>query len=124
MNLILQPEGSYLCGQTCVAMIAGVTLEKSIAIFGKRSGTSTKDVVRALRALGVDCGDGLILARTHKRPPLCMAVLHFDGIWQTHWTIWNGDHFVDPSIGLVAEYGEGVRVTSYLPIFRTEETKT
>jgi hypothetical protein len=37
---IQQPEGSSLCGQTCVAMIAGITLEESIGAFGgKKRGT-------------------------------------------------------------------------------------
>jgi hypothetical protein len=115
---IQQPEGSSLCGQTCVAMIAGVTLEESIEAFGgKRSGTRTKDVVIALRKLGIN---------GQCYPDTCIVKLHFDGQKNTHWTIWHEGKFYDPEayhnfflnefMG-GNKYWEGVRQTSYLPIF-------
>lgn len=121
MELIMQPPGSWLCGQTCVAMIAGITLEQSIRIFGKRSGTTTKQVIRALRETGIECGDILIRARNHERPAFCMAVVHFRGERYTHWTIWKNGRYYDPAIGIIDEYPEDAWVTSYLPIYDKEE---
>jgi hypothetical protein len=125
INWIQQPEGSSLCGQTCVAMIAGITLEESIEVFGKRSATRTKDLVAALRKLGIDCGDppltrikGTMLTRT------CIVKLHFDYQTHTHWTLWHNGQFYDPDFTgqytlncYKGKYPKGVRQTSYLPIF-------
>ena len=55
MNLIFQPPGSSLCGQCCVAMAAGISLEESIKVFGHRHATRTKEVAQALNALGIQC---------------------------------------------------------------------
>jgi hypothetical protein len=50
-----QPKGSSLCGQTCVAMYLGITLEESVFWFnGKRSGTRTSQLCYVLRHQGVD----------------------------------------------------------------------
>lgn len=117
MNLVLQPEGSWLCGQACVAMVAGITLEQSIFTFGKRSGTSTKDVVNALKKLGIKCGEKLLLAKSNDRPRFCMCVLHFKNAKSTHWTIWNEEYFIDPAIGYVYDYSDDIWITSYLPIY-------
>jgi hypothetical protein len=123
---IFQPPGSSLCGQTCVAMIAGVSLKESIDVFsGKRGGTRTKDVVAALRKLGINCGDQpLTRYRGDCLPDTCIAKLHFDHQKQTHWVVWHEGIFYDPSIdgdfilnAIKNKYPEGVRLTSYLPIF-------
>lgn len=120
MNLVLQPHGSWLCGQACVAMIAGITLGQSISVFGKRSGTSTKEVISALKKLGIKCGDKLISAKSNERPSVCMCVLHFKNAKSTHWTIWNKKYFMDPAIGYVENYSDGIWATSYLPIYIDE----
>ena len=52
LSHIRQPEGSNLCGQACVAMLAGVTLAEAIRATGTRGRTSTRHVTHALRALG------------------------------------------------------------------------
>jgi hypothetical protein len=121
-----QPEGSSLCGQTCVAMIAGITLEESIAAFGgKRSGTRTKDLVAALRKLGIDCGDPpLARIKYQCYPDTCIVKLHFDNKTHTHWTLWHNGRYYDPDFTgqytlncYKGKYPEGVRATSYLPIY-------
>jgi hypothetical protein len=121
-----QPEGSSLCGQTCVAMLAGVTLEESIKSFGgKRGGTRTKELVNAIRKLGINCGDPpLVRINGQCYPDTCIVKLHFDDQTHTHWTLWHNGQFYDPSyIGQYTlycykgKYPEGIRPTSYLPIF-------
>lgn len=117
MIFMLQPKNSCLCGQTCVAMIAEISLEESIFVFGKRSGTTTKNVINALRKLGISCGDRLLFAKKHEKPDVCMCVLHYKDCKSTHWTIWDGDYYLDPAYGVLEKYGEGFRITSYLPIY-------
>jgi hypothetical protein len=133
INHIFQPPGSSLCGQTCVAMIAGITLDDSIEAFGgKKGGTRTKDVVAALQKLGINCGD----------PPLtrfngdcftsdtCIVKLRFEESNHSHWTLWHEGRYYDPDEYAAYimnkslngnKYWEGVRPTSYLPIFMSEE---
>lgn len=101
-------------------MIAGISLDESIRIFGKRSGTSTKDVIQALRAAGVDCDDGVCrLRRGETLPDFCMAVVHVVGANRTHWTIWRDGLFYDPDLGIYDEYPPVGRITSYLTIHST-----
>jgi hypothetical protein len=126
---IQQPEGSSLCGQTCVAMIAGITLEESIEAFGgKRGATRTTDLVNALRKLGINCGDPpLVRIKGQLYPDTCIVKLHFNDRKNTHWTVWHKGKFYDPEAHLMVhlelldgnEYHPvlGVRQTSYLPIF-------
>jgi len=92
-------------------MIAGISLDESIAAFGRK--------------LGIECGD----------PPLiridgncfisdtCIVKLHFDWISKTHWTVWHEGRYYDPSrvlaeqLANMGRYPDGVRATSYLPIY-------
>ena len=93
MKLINQPEHSSTCGQACVAMIAGITLDGSIKLFQSKSLTRTKQIVKVLHQLGFKCKDKL--ERFGSR-----FILHTDGIYLfklthnnkkgSHWVIWNG----------------------------------
>lgn len=122
-TLMLQPDGSSLCGQTCVAMAAGVSLDRAVEAVGhsKFRGTSTAEIVRGLRALGVPCAEKL------KRMARVKPVLPKRGIvaihrpngtkrperW--HWMLtWDGTVF-DPG-GRWPEGYQGWRITSYLEI--------
>jgi len=118
MKLIRQPEGSSLCGQACVATIAGVSLAESIAAFGTKGKTGTKQVVKALQSLGIKCGDRLVkLTKENRKPHVCIVKLHFDGYKFTHWTVYNKGLYLDPDFGTLKEYPSGVRETSYLPVY-------
>ena len=120
MKHISQPPGSNLCGQACVAMIAGVTLEKSIAVFGKRGETETREVIAALRKLGIKCGGKLQRMKKGVTPtPCCIMVLHYDGVpirhW--HWIVYYGGLYYDPAESIGIAYKAGVRITSYLSVY-------
>jgi hypothetical protein len=101
-------------------MIAGISLDASIAIFGTRGATTTQMVISALRKLGIHSGDRLVrMMKQQDKPPLCMVVLHFSDAKHTHWTVYKRGMFYDPTIGVVREYPDEVRQTSYLPIYTT-----
>lgn len=55
MNItpLKQPPRSRLCGQTCVAMLAGISLAESVKIFGHRHGTKVTDLHQALKTLHI-----------------------------------------------------------------------
>lgn len=55
MELVQQPKGSSLCGQACVATIAGVDLDTSVAkaFGGKKGRTTARDLQHALDYFGL-----------------------------------------------------------------------
>lgn len=48
MRHIQQPEGSSLCGHSCIAMALGLTLDQAIELIGHRKGVRNHEVIRAL----------------------------------------------------------------------------
>jgi len=130
MKLVMQPTDFSLCGQACVATIAGVSLEESIKAFGTRGGTHSRHVIKACKQLGISCGDKLIrLRKGTKKPDLCMVMFHFGDRINTHWVVFvrtkniygeNIEAYLDPSHGLHFGYPKSeidIRETSFLPIF-------
>lgn len=118
MKLVRQPENSSLCGQACVATIAGVSLEESIQAFrGTKGGTRTKQVIDALNKLGVKCGDKLVRIKGNNKPLCCIVKQHFDDTKVTHWVVYYHGRYLDPDIGIYRDYVKGMRETSFLPIF-------
>lgn len=120
INKIIIYQGHNQCGQACVAMIAGITLKKSIEIVGKRRSTTTKDITIALNTLGFKCVHRLI--RFCKKNPLPINALlkiklpyHKRDNW--HWVVkWNNAIF-DPARGriLLDEFLHG-KIMSFIPI--------
>lgn len=124
MKLVMQPSGSYLCGQACVAMIAEISLDDSISVFGKHGETPTRDVIAALRKLRISCGNKLTrMKKGISLPPCCILVLHFDGvpihIW--HWVVYYNGLYYDPGEGIGIGYKDETRITSYLPVCLDEK---
>ena len=108
MRLLLQPKGSNLCGQTCVAMIAGISLEEAILAVGKRGLTTTKDIAQALRKLGFGCADRVTRYNGRLGSELCLCVVE-----SKHWVVYKDGLFYDPAFGILFWMP---RVTSYLNI--------
>lgn len=52
INYIKQPT-EYLCGQACVAMLAGVTVEEVVSVMKNDKGTGKKDIEKALNYYGI-----------------------------------------------------------------------
>lgn len=120
-----QPDNSSLCGQTCVAMLAGIPLEDSIKVFGSRGRTRTKQVAAALRSMGFECDDKLqrltANVRATERPNLALIKLQVQQGGRTwgHWAILADGQYYDPSLGIVDSYAwPEIKITAFLPIRR------
>lgn len=118
---LVQPDGSEVCGQTCVAMAAGVSLPKAVEIVGHDRGTTTREIVRALRTLGVPCADRLHrLSRIRPTLPKRAIVAIYrpkedDRRERAHWMLqWDGTMY-DPGNAWPDRY-QNWRITSYLEI--------
>lgn len=76
MNVIIQPEDG-LCGQACVAMLAGVTIAEVISVMDCREWQATMGrVISALNYYGIDHTD--IIVYTEGRPavlPKCCIMM-------------------------------------------------
>jgi hypothetical protein len=123
-KLIIQPTGSLVCGQACVAMLLGWSLAEACAIFKHEKGTRTRDLVRVLRVFGVECPDKLItISRQNPIPERCiMKVSPPTGTrpWWSHWTLRFDGVTYDPSTGrsysIDIAADPNVRVRSFLPV--------
>lgn len=125
MRLVRQPDGSSLCGQCCVAMAAGVSLDRAIEVVGheKLAGTTTRDVVNALRHLGVPCADKLKRVSRSKPhlPKRGIIVIHrpkseYIRTDRWHWMLtWDGTMY-DPGGAWPDRYKDW-RITSFLDIY-------
>lgn len=123
IRALLQPPDSSLCGQTCVAMAAGVSLAEAIKAVGhdKTRGTTTAEVVRGLRALGLSCANrAKPVGRVRQVLPTrgLVAIHRPEGTKKPtrwHWLLtWDGRMY-DPA-GRWPHY-EGWRITSALEIY-------
>lgn len=109
------------CGQIAVAALTEAPLKHVTELCGKRTGTATRHLVKALRALGYECPDKM------QRIPVEF------GIAQLHYAGRSGWHWIALGHGLVfdgmrsrpmpiAEYEEyqrkahKARITSFLPV--------
>ena len=124
VNYIQQPKNSRLCGQSCVAMASGLTLEQAIELFGHRHGTTTKDLVRVLRENEVPCDSRLRVIRRNIIPARSILKVQFDvpgrktPAW--HWVLaWDGE-IHDPA-GPDPRYPKETYITAALNLDLTSE---
>ena len=121
IELILQPPGSSLCGQACVAMAAGISLEESIKVFGHKHTTRTIEISRALNAVGIQCPSRRLKRLTDRPQWITRAIIKeiYGPIRKrkSHWVLlWDG-HIYDPDPHGVP----GSMYSSYLGIDKTAE---
>lgn len=85
-EVYLQPNGTGLCGQYAVANLTGCTPEESIKAFGKpggnkrKTGTQTKDVAVALKALGYSSNERMqLITPDTDLPDMCLIAVGWYG---------------------------------------------
>ncbi|GAG32918.1 unnamed protein product, partial [marine sediment metagenome] len=115
---VKQPEDSNLCGQACVATLAGVGLEESIRVFGTRGKTTTRQIRQALLHLEVDCGERLV--RGFPDGPAILKWTWPNG--HSHWCVWMNNKYYDPCAGVHRKPPKyltraNARVTSHLELY-------
>ena len=98
-------------------MAAGVSLARAEKAVGHSGGTTTGDVVRGLRALGVDCA--FRLRRVSRTKPVmprrAVVLITSRHPRREHWMLlWDGEIF-DPGQRWPEAYRDW-RITSYLEI--------
>lgn len=116
INLIRQPDNSNLCGQACVAMIAGISLDESIKLFNSKGKTRTKQLYHALKKRRISCDEKAIRIKNNNKPEFCIVIIHYTGYKYTHWCIWNDNKYYDPARGVRTKLDKFERETSFIKI--------
>lgn len=115
MKLILQPLGSAVCGQCCVAMIVGVSLSSCLTVFCQDWTDSARVMRWALKYYHYQPNPRLRRFKKQKQlPNLCLLMSKHTGDWVVYDT---GDIYC-PTYGICnyADYEEltGGTLTHYL----------
>jgi len=116
IDLVRQPDNSNLCGQACVAMIAGISLNESIKLFGSKGKTGTKSIYFALQKRGISCSDKAVRIKNNNKPEFCIVIIHYTGYKYMHWCIWNDNKYYDPAYGIKKKLVSFERETSFIKI--------
>lgn len=97
IRLLKQPKGSRLCGQTCIAMLAGLPLDKVVNIVGPR-GTTVQHLATALERLGFETSGRLKFANVDvDLPSICIAQVKYPQRRSWHWVLFVDGCAYDPS---------------------------
>lgn len=104
IQVIIQPEDG-LCGQTCVAMLAGVTIAEVISVMDCREWQATMGrVISALNYYGIDHSDVIVYTEGHEATlPKCCIMMEKMGLY-CHYLVHYDGKFYDSNLGVIAEY--------------------
>lgn len=115
MDVIIQPEDG-LCGQACVAMLAGVTIADVIRVMDCRQWQGTMGrMVSALNYYGIDHTD--IITYTQGADcvlPKCAILMERMGRF-CHYLVTYDGRFYDPNLGVFDDYDVS-KLLGYLEI--------
>lgn len=104
IEVIIQPEDG-LCGQSCVAMLAGVTIADVISVMDCREWQATMGrMISALNYYGIDHSDVIVYTEGQEATlPKCCIMMEKLGRF-CHYLIHFDDKFYDPNLGVMTEY--------------------
>lgn len=117
MELILQPTPTT-CGQACVAMLAGKTVQQVITDMKTDGPTSIGQLMEILDAYGIEHAErNTRISKKNPVPHACsILTVHANGGY-THWLLFKDGKYYDPEFGLIeGEYPHG-KITSFLAIY-------
>ena len=115
MDIIIQPEDG-LCGQTCVAMLAGVTIAEVISVMDCREWQATMGrVISALNYYGIDHSDIIMYTEGEEATlPKCCIMMERMGRY-CHYLVHYDGKFYDSNLGIITEYDMS-KLLGYLEI--------
>ncbi|MDF2686701.1 MAG: hypothetical protein K0S55_1883 [Clostridia bacterium] len=112
INYIKQPTG-YLCGQSVIAMLAGVTVDEVIAVMQNDKGTSIPMMSDALEYYGLETATKTRLKYKEgtELPKCCILSMQLPGYG--HWSLYYKGKFYDPEFGVSDKLPEQAKLGSY-----------
>ncbi len=117
MELIMQPTFSA-CGQACIAMIAGKSIEEVIRDMKTDQSTSIGQLIEILDFYGISHAErNKRISKKNPVPYPCSILTVHTNEGYTHWTVLYNNKYYDPEFGLIeGEYPYG-KITSFLAIY-------
>lgn len=117
IEVIKQPHDG-LCGQSCVAMLAGISLDETINIMHCGEWQATMDkIINALNYFGIDHSEEIIY--TNGRPdvelPKCCVIMEKMGRYSHYLVYFNGVGY-DSNLGLIDDY-DVTKVKGYMEVY-------
>ena len=116
MEVIIQPEDG-LCGQACVAMLAGVTIAEVISVMDCREWQATMGkMIGALNYFGFEHSEEIIytLGKPDVELPKCCIMMEKMGRY-SHYLVGFDGKFYDPNLGILSEF-DMTKVIGYLEV--------
>jgi hypothetical protein len=115
ISLIKQPEDG-LCGQACVAMLAGNTIAEVMAVMDCREWQATMGrIISALNYYGIDHTDIIIYTEGRETVlPKCCIMMEKMGRY-CHYLIYFDGKYYDSTLGIMDEYDMS-KLQGYLEI--------
>jgi hypothetical protein len=118
IKYIKQPTG-YLCGQSCVAMLANVTVDEVIELMNNDKGTSKKEIADTLNQYGIKHAKTMIKANNSTPlPDVCILKLLLPGY--SHWALYYKGTYYDPEFGVLESCYSKARIQYYFEIYLEE----
>ena len=116
----LKQPTEYLCGQTCVAMLADVPVDEVIIVMQNDKGTGKKDIEKVLNYYGIKQSKTMIKAdNSSVLPKTCILKVLLPKYG--HWILFHDGMYYDPEFGLMGELYHKARIQSYLEIYLNED---
>lgn len=116
IDIMIQPEDG-LCGQTCVAMMAGVSIEEAGKILGCREWQATMGmVISGLNYYGIKHSE--VIVYRDKKPeklPKCCIIMEKMGRFH-HYLLHFDGHFYDSNLGILQDYDMS-KLMGYLEVY-------
>ena len=101
INYVKEPTG-YLCGQSCVAMLASASVDEVIDIMGTDKGTNLEHIKTALEYYGIKHEKSLTKYKEGiTLPNICILELQLPKY--KHWTLYFNGKYYDPEFGILDE---------------------
>ncbi|MTI47137.1 DUF1905 domain-containing protein [Sporosalibacterium faouarense] len=113
---IIQPQDG-MCGQTCVAMLAGITVEEVVKVMNARKWqASISKVIETLDYYGISHSSKMVYGKTRfeNLPKCCILNVHLERC--NHLLLFYNGKYYDPSLGVLEEYDKE-KIIGYLEIF-------
>lgn len=127
MNItyLQQPTNSAQCGQYCLAMLTGKSVEEIIEIIGTSKGTTVKQIIQSLNDMQLQNSERLISRRKQPMPTVAICKVRREwnksGNW--HWVLLYDGNIYDPLRGVMTletfdseMYNSKRKLSSYIKI--------
>jgi RimJ/RimL family protein N-acetyltransferase len=111
ISYIKQP-GKYLCGQSCVAMLAGVSVDEVVNLIGTEPVNRWRDLEKPLDYYGFSYVPKSIYDSNRPLPDLCIIKCGHG-----HWAIYYKGIYYDPELGILDECPANARIVHILEIY-------